>query len=88
MVKLFFMANTQFVAVTRAISAYLHVKPSLTGTDLKAMGLKPGPIYKKLLGCLLEVRLNREIRTKTEERELVKQMAKISRTRAAGYRRC
>ena len=58
------------------------------GTDLKAMGLKPGLIYKKLLGCLLEVRLNREIRTKAEERELVKQMAKISRTRAAGYRRC
>ena len=70
MVKLFFMANTQFVAVTRAISAYLHVKPSLTGTDLKPMGLKPGPIYKKLLGCLLEVRLNCEISTKAESGKL------------------
>ena len=78
---LFLMAKTHSMAVTRAISAYLityrHVKPSLTGTDLKAMGLKPGPIYKKILGCLLDVRLNREISTKAEERELVKQMAKI-----------
>ena len=79
--KLFLTANTQFVTATRALSAYLtacrYVQPSLTGTDLKAMGLKPGPIYKKILGCLLDVRLNREISTKAEERELVKQMAKI-----------
>ena len=75
------MANTQSVAGTRAISAYLttyrHVKPSLTGTDFKAMGLKPSPIYKKILGRLREARLNCEISTKAEERELVKRIAKI-----------
>ena len=78
---LFLMAKIKSQTVKRQISAYLttyrHVKPSLTGTDLKAMGLKPGPIYKKILGRLLEARLNREINAKALERELVKRMAKI-----------
>ncbi|MGH7207422.1 MAG: hypothetical protein ACREI2_14580 [Nitrospiraceae bacterium] len=56
---------------------YRHVKPSLTGTDLNAMGLKPSPTYRKILGRLLEARLDREISTKAEGRELAKRMAKI-----------
>jgi len=28
---------------------YQHVKPILTGADLKAMGLKPGPQFKDIL---------------------------------------
>jgi len=53
-----------------------HVKPSLNGTDLKALGLKPGPIYKKILDRLLEARLNGEAKTKADERELAKKLAK------------
>ncbi|MGH7227945.1 MAG: hypothetical protein ACREIH_01915 [Nitrospiraceae bacterium] len=36
-----------------------------------------GPLYKKVLGHLLEARLNREIGTTVEARELVKRVAKI-----------
>jgi tRNA nucleotidyltransferase (CCA-adding enzyme) len=41
------------------------------------MGLKPGPIYKKILDRLLEARLNGEVKTKADERELAKKLAKV-----------
>ena len=40
------------------------------------MGLKPGPIYKKILAHLLDARLNGEVHSASEERTLVKRMAK------------
>lgn len=76
---LFLIAKTKSEAVKRQISAHLttyqHVKPTLTGTDLKALGLKPGPIYRKILDRLLDARLNGEVKTEADERELVKKLA-------------
>jgi tRNA nucleotidyltransferase (CCA-adding enzyme) len=76
---LLLMAATKSEVVRRQVSAHLttyqHVKPSLTGKDLKALGLKPGPMYKKILDRLLDARLNGEVSSESEERELVKQMA-------------
>ena len=43
-------------------------------TDLKALGLKPGPRFKQILDRLLEARLNGEIKTKADERALAKQL--------------
>lgn len=78
---LFLMAKTRSEAVKRRLSAYLttyrQVKPILTGTDLKAMGLKPGPQYKKILQRLLEARLNSQVTSEAEERALVKQIARL-----------
>ncbi len=75
---LFLMAKTRSESVKRHISAYLatyrHVKQILTGTDLKVMGLKPGPIFKKILSQLLEARLNGEVQTEADERDLVKRI--------------
>lgn len=80
-VLLFMTAKTDSRSVTRQIAAYLtrfrQVKPVLTGADLKALGLKPGPIYKTILNRLLDARLNGEVKTEAEERELVKRMVKI-----------
>jgi tRNA nucleotidyltransferase (CCA-adding enzyme) len=80
-VLLFMMAKTKSRSVTRQIAAYLtrfkQVKPLLTGVDLKALGLKPGPIYKTILDRLLDARLNGKVKTEAEERELVKQMVKL-----------
>ena len=76
---LLLMATAKTDAVRRRLSAYLdiyrHVKPSLTGMDLKQMGLKPGPQFKKLLDRLLEARLNGEVSSKEGERALVRQIA-------------
>src|SRR5437870_2930501 len=67
--------------IVRLVSAHVttqqQVRPSLNGVDLKAMGLKPGPIYKKILDRLLEARLNGEVKTKADERELAKKLAKV-----------
>ncbi len=79
-VRLFLMAKTKSEAVKRHVSSYLtgyqQVKPSLTGEDLKAMGLKPGPIYRTILDRLRDARLNGEVKTESEERELVKRFLK------------
>jgi tRNA nucleotidyltransferase (CCA-adding enzyme) len=47
------------------------IETALTGRDLQAMGLKPGPQFKKFLDMLLNARLNGEVKTESEERELL-----------------
>ena len=59
------------------LTTYQHAKPSLNGTDLKKMGLKPGPLYRKILDRLLDARLNGTVKTEAEERALVKKIAKL-----------
>ena len=75
---LILMAKSKGDIVKRHISAFLttyqHVKPALTGTDLKAIGLKPGPQFKKILHQLLEARLNGDVQTETEERQFVQRV--------------
>ena len=73
------MAKSKSESAKRQVSAFLttyqNVKPILTGNDLKAMGLRPGPQFKKILNQLLDARLNGEVRTEAEERELVRRLA-------------
>lgn len=75
---LILMAKSKGDTVKRHVSAFLttyqHVKPVLSGTDLKAMGLKPGPQFKQILEQLLHARLNGELKTETEERQLVERV--------------
>jgi tRNA nucleotidyltransferase (CCA-adding enzyme) len=72
------MAKSKGEAVKRQVSAFLttyqHVKPILTGVDLKTMGLKPGPQFKKILDRLLDARLNGEVKTEAEERAYVQRL--------------
>ncbi|HID89050.1 MAG TPA: CCA tRNA nucleotidyltransferase, partial [Anaerolineae bacterium] len=51
---------------------YRHVRTALTGDDLKAMGLRPGPIFGRLLGILQDARLDGEVATREEEEALVR----------------
>jgi tRNA nucleotidyltransferase (CCA-adding enzyme) len=55
----------------KAISLFLtrlrKVKPELTGEDLKSMGYKPGPLFKKILTAILGARLDKHIRNREEE---------------------
>ncbi|MCS7179230.1 MAG: CBS domain-containing protein [Anaerolineae bacterium] len=53
---------------------YRQVVPILTGDDLKAMGLRPGPLFGQLLSALREARLDGKIATREEEETLVRQM--------------
>jgi len=65
----------QGVRLKRHLVAYVKnkaVKTALTGRDLQAMGLQPGPQYKILLGKLLDARIDGIITTEAEERVFVR----------------
>ena len=76
-ILLFMMAKAKDETSKRYISLHLtelqKVKVSLSGSDLKEMGIEPGPLYKKILDRLLEGRLNGEIRSKAEEKRFVRE---------------
>ena len=50
------------------------VETELTGDDLKAMGLKPGPLFGQLLEALRDARLNGKVSTREEEETLLKKL--------------
>jgi tRNA nucleotidyltransferase (CCA-adding enzyme) len=50
------------------------VEPEITGDDLKALGLEPGPLFGQLLGALRDARLNGEVSTRQQEMALVEMM--------------
>jgi len=72
------LAKAKPASVARLVSAFMTtdrwVKSLLTGADLKALGLKPGPRYKQILERLLEARLNGEVATEQDERELAQRL--------------
>jgi tRNA nucleotidyltransferase (CCA-adding enzyme) len=53
---------------------YRHVKPLLTGDDLRRMGFSPGPIFGRVLGALRDARLDGQIATKREEEQMAREM--------------
>ena len=69
------MAQSPSDQVKRQVSAFLttwrKAKPLLTGADLRAMGVKPGPIYSKVLGQLRDAHLDGTVKTEAEERAFV-----------------
>jgi poly(A) polymerase len=52
----------------------LNPPPLITGDDLAAMGLPPGPLYKKLLDAVREAQLEGTIQTKDEALEMVRRL--------------
>ncbi len=51
-----------------------YVRPTLTGDDLRRMGLEPGPIYRHILGRLRDALLDGEITSRDEEFELTRRL--------------
>jgi poly(A) polymerase len=52
----------------------LNPPPAVTGEDLIALGLKPGPLFKRLLDAVREAQLEGRVRTKEEGLKLVRQL--------------
>jgi tRNA nucleotidyltransferase (CCA-adding enzyme) len=57
--------------VAKVALAWRKVSPALSGHDLRAMGLPPGPAYREILGALRDARLDGRVHTEEEEREYV-----------------
>jgi tRNA nucleotidyltransferase (CCA-adding enzyme) len=69
--RLFIMAKTKSEHTKKAISNYItytdSLRPLSTGKDLKAMGIKEGPVYKDILDRLRDARIDMNLKTKEEE---------------------
>jgi len=67
--------------IKKNINLYLtrlrYVKTSLTGKDLKKIGIAPGPRMKEILKRLLEARLDGRVKSKKGEVEMVKRLTEI-----------
>jgi len=57
-------------------TVYRHVEVALNGDDLKEMGLRPGPLFGRLLRALRDARLDGQIATRKEEKALLQRLLK------------
>jgi tRNA nucleotidyltransferase (CCA-adding enzyme) len=72
--QLFIMAKASRDWVKKSVNQYLttlkKVRPELTGSDLKAMGFEPGPMFRQILDRLLAARLDGEVKDKAKRKIL------------------
>ena len=65
------MASTRQERIIRDISRFYtklrHVRPAVSGNDLKQMGLAPGPRYREILDRVLDEKLNGRLNSREEE---------------------
>ena len=68
---LYMMAAARLKAVKKSISHFFtelrRTRISIKGRDLKKMKLKPGPIYRQILGAVLDAKLDGKLKTKKDE---------------------
>jgi tRNA nucleotidyltransferase (CCA-adding enzyme) len=57
-------------------TTYRYVETILTGDDLKALGLKPDPLFGQLLGALQDARLDGKVATREDEEVLLRKLLK------------
>jgi tRNA nucleotidyltransferase (CCA-adding enzyme) len=73
---LLLMAKARHDTAKKYISLYLthlrNVKVTITGNDIKALGISPGPKYKRLLHELQDAKLDGKVRNREEEIDFVK----------------
>jgi tRNA nucleotidyltransferase (CCA-adding enzyme) len=70
-VVMYVLARTTRRGAVAAARSYLEsgarAATELKGKDLKALGYRPGPVYREILDALLEARLDGEVGTREEE---------------------
>lgn len=73
------MATSKERQKQKVISQYLtelrKVKTILSGKDLKQMGIKPGPLYSRILKELLEKRLRGHLKSREDEEKFVRSLS-------------
>jgi tRNA nucleotidyltransferase (CCA-adding enzyme) len=70
------MARMERAEVRKAIGDFLttsrQVRPILRGNDLRALGIRPGPIYRDILNSLLYARLDGHVQSRDDELRFVR----------------
>jgi tRNA nucleotidyltransferase (CCA-adding enzyme) len=77
---LYMMAASSQDRVQRAISHYFthlrHIRLTVGGQDLKALGLPAGPAYRDILTAVRDALLDKRIKGPTQERDLLRRLAR------------
>jgi len=75
-VVLALMARVERPELRKAIGDFLsrtrRVRPILRGDDLRALGIRPGPIYRDILNSLLYARLDGHVQSRDDELRFVR----------------
>ena len=70
------MARMERAEVRKVIGDFLttrrQVRPILRGDDLRALGIRPGPIYRDILNSLLYARLDGHVQSRDDELRFVR----------------
>lgn len=70
------MARLERAEVRKAIGDFLtatrQVRPILRGDDLRALGVRPGPIYRDILNSLLYARIDGHVQSRDDELRFVR----------------
>jgi len=78
-IVLYMMAAARTESVRKAISHFcVHlrfVQPLLKGKDLRALGLPPGPRYRKILDAIQDQKLNGHLETREDELVFARRLA-------------
>ncbi|MBN1976647.1 MAG: CBS domain-containing protein [Anaerolineae bacterium] len=67
--------------VLRCQTEWRLVEPEITGDGLKAMGLRPSPLFGQLLSALREARLDGKVSTREEEEAMLQKLLADERKR-------
>ncbi|MGQ9654880.1 MAG: CBS domain-containing protein [Thermodesulfobacteriota bacterium] len=57
--------------LSQYITRYRGVNPMLNGEDLKALGMKPGPVFRRALDALRDARMDGKVTTREDEVDFV-----------------
>jgi tRNA nucleotidyltransferase (CCA-adding enzyme) len=68
-------------AVSRYVTTSWNIMPLLRGDDLRRLGLKPGPIYRRIFTALRSAKLDGRLHTKEDETTFVLQRFVSERVR-------
>jgi tRNA nucleotidyltransferase (CCA-adding enzyme) len=70
------MARMERPELRKAIGDFLsttrRVRPILRGDDLRALGIRPGPIYRDILNSLLYARMDGHVQSRDDELRFVR----------------
>lgn len=61
--------------ISRYLTELRKIEPILKGEDLKKIGVKPGPVYSRILKELLEEKLRGHLKSREDEERFVKRIA-------------
>jgi tRNA nucleotidyltransferase (CCA-adding enzyme) len=77
-------SGRQKAQLLRYQTEWCAVETEITGDDLKEMGLKPGPLFGRLLDTLRDARLDGKVSTRQDEEALLERLLEAERKRGGG----